>query len=107
RPLLYPFSVLYDLATSIRNRLYDTGTRPSVLFELPVIGVGNLSAGGTGKTPMVEYLVRLLAAEYHVATLSRGYGRSTRGIRIAGPDDNAATLGDEPLQFYRKFQKQI
>jgi tetraacyldisaccharide 4'-kinase len=102
-PLLFPFSVLYDVATSIRNRLYDMGIRPSAKFEVPVIGVGNLSVGGTGKTPMVEYLIRLLSGEYHIATLSRGYGRKTKGIRIASETDHALTIGDEPLQFYRKF----
>lgn len=103
-PLLFPFAVLYDAVTSVRNRLYDTGARPSVRFEVPVISVGNLSVGGTGKTPMIEYLIRLLAGEYHVATLSRGYGRKTSGVRIAGEGDDARTIGDEPLQFYRKFK---
>lgn len=101
--LLYPFAVLYDAVTSIRNRQYDTGARPSARFELPVIGVGNLSVGGTGKTPMIEFLIRLLADDYKIATLSRGYGRKTRGIRIAGNKDDATTIGDEPMQFYRKF----
>jgi tetraacyldisaccharide 4'-kinase len=102
-PLLFPFSILYDVATSIRNRLYDMGIRPSAEFEVPVIGVGNLSVGGTGKTPMVEYLIRLLNGEYHIAILSRGYGRNTKGIRIGNETDNALTIGDEPFQFYRKF----
>ncbi|HEY9487126.1 MAG TPA: tetraacyldisaccharide 4'-kinase, partial [Chryseosolibacter sp.] len=106
-PLLYPFSVIYDAITSILNRLYDTGARPSAKFDLPVIGVGNLSVGGTGKTPMIEYLIRLFADRYKVATLSRGYGRRTSGGRIAGEHDNAGTVGDEPYQFYRKFKDKV
>lgn len=107
RVLLFPFAVMYDAVASIRNRLYDSGRRPSAKFELPVIGVGNLSVGGTGKTPLIEYLVRLLSDSYSIATLSRGYGRKTRGIRIAGAGDDAGTLGDEPLQFYRKFREKV
>jgi tetraacyldisaccharide 4'-kinase len=106
-PLLFPFAVLYDAVTTIRNRLYETGVRPSARFEIPVVGVGNLSVGGTGKTPMIEYLIRLFGDEYRVATLSRGYGRKTRGMRIATPRDNAETIGDEPFQFYRKFKDKV
>ena len=104
-PLLYPFAVLFDAVTTVRNRLYDTGVKPVASFEVPVIGVGNLSVGGTGKSPMIEYLIRLLSPEFRPATLSRGYGRKTRGIRIAGEKDNATTIGDEPFQFYRKFRE--
>ena len=107
RILLFPFSWLYYLITQIRNRLYDRGLKPSVKFELPVICVGNLTVGGTGKTPMIEHLIRLLQNKYKVATLSRGYGRTTKGIRIAGPSENASTIGDEPFQFYTKFGKRI
>ena len=103
-PLLFPFAVLYDVATRIRNRLYETGVRPSARFDIPVVGVGNLSVGGTGKTPMIEYLIRLFADDYRVATLSRGYGRKTTGVRVAAEHDNAETIGDEPSQFYRKFK---
>jgi len=102
RLVLFPFSVLFDLVTSVRNRMYDQGLKPSVRFDTPVVGVGNLTVGGTGKTPLTEYLIRLLQ-ELNVATLSRGYGRKTKGFRIANPTDNAATLGDEPYQFYKKF----
>lgn len=102
--LLFPFAVAYDAITTVRNRLYDTGRRPSAKFDVPLIGVGNLSVGGTGKTPMIEYLIRLLSDRYNIATLSRGYGRRTRGMRIATEKDDAASLGDEPLQFYRKFK---
>lgn len=103
RLLLFPFAILYDLVTSVRNRLYDLGYKPSATFEIPLIAVGNLSLGGTGKTPMIEYLIRLLTPQYQLATLSRGYGRKTQGFRLAGPQENASTIGDEPFQLYRKF----
>ncbi len=101
--LLYPFAVLYDLVTTMRNRLYDLGYKPSASFDIPVIVVGNLSVGGTGKTPMVEYLVRLLHPTFRIASLSRGYKRKTKGFRVLGPHDNALTAGDEPYQLFRKF----
>lgn len=107
RILLLPFAVLYNLITWLRNRLYDQGLRPSIKFDLPVIGVGNLAAGGTGKTPLTEYLIRLLANDHEVATLSRGFGRKTTGFRMAQPTDSAATLGDEPFQFYLKFGDKV
>src|SRR5690606_1240892 len=107
RILLLPFALLYQLITWVRNRLYDIGLKPSASFDLPLINVGNLTVGGTGKTPMVEYIIRLLSERYKVATLSRGYKRDTKGFRIASPGDNAATIGDEPFQFYRKFKDRI
>jgi tetraacyldisaccharide 4'-kinase len=103
RLLLFPFSIIYDLITRTRNHLYNIGSKPSFRFELPVISVGNLNIGGSGKTPMTEYLVRLLSPDYKLATLSRGYGRRSKGFRIAGATDNATTIGDEPYQMYRKF----
>jgi tetraacyldisaccharide 4'-kinase len=106
-PLLFPFSVLYDAVTTIRNRLFDLGIRPCAIFEVPVIGVGNLSVGGTGKTPMIEFLIRLLATDYSVATLSRGYGRNTKGIRIVGNGDDASSVGDEPFQLYKKYGAKV
>src|SRR6187549_3502405 len=99
RILLFPFALLFDLVTSIRNQLYDLGLKPSASFDIPVISVGNLAVGGTGKTPLVEHLIRLLNRNYRVATLSRGYGRKTKGFRIAKDSDNASTLGDESFQF--------
>lgn len=107
RILLLPFSWLYYLITQVRNVLYDRGIKPSVEFEVPVICVGNLAVGGTGKTPMIEHLIRLLKDDFNIATLSRGYGRTTKGFRIAGANDSAATLGDEPFQFYQKFEHSI
>lgn len=103
RILLLPFAMLYDAVTAVRNRLFDMNYKPSVRFEIPVISVGNLAVGGTGKTPMVEHLIRLLQPEYKIATLSRGYGRKTKGFKIANTNDTAATVGDEPFQLYRKF----
>ena len=102
--LLYPFTVLYDLVTRFRNHLFNIGYKKSFTFETNVISVGNLSVGGTGKSPMVEYLVRLLSDSYKITTLSRGYGRKTSGFRLANEDSDASTIGDEPYQFYRKFK---
>lgn len=107
RFLLFPFAVLYDGITALRNMLYDRNYKPSTRFDIPVISVGNLAVGGTGKTPMVEYLIRLLKPEYKIATLSRGYGRKTKGFRIAGATDTAATVGDEPFQIYKKFTPDV
>lgn len=103
RGVLAPLAQLYGLLTGAWHRLYDAGWRRSVAFDRFVIGVGNLTVGGTGKTPFVEYLVRRLSPHFAVAVLSRGYGRRTKGYRLAGPTDTADTLGDEPRQFYQKF----
>lgn len=103
RALLLPFSLLYGLAVWFRNRLYDWGWMKATAFNKPVIVVGNLAVGGTGKSPMTEYLVRLLNGRYRVATLSRGYGRQTRGFLDVHVDSTAEQCGDEPLQFKRKF----
>ncbi len=103
RVLLFPFAWLYDLVTRLRNYLYNSGYKTSFEFDRFLISVGNLSVGGTGKTPMVEYLIRLLDSKTRLATLSRGYGRKTRGFRIADSADTAATIGDEPLQYFKKF----
>jgi tetraacyldisaccharide 4'-kinase len=107
RLLLYPFAVLYDAVTTVRNVLYDRGQKPAATFDVPVIGVGNLAVGGTGKTPMIEYLIRLLETNSKIATLSRGYGRKTRGFRIISDDDDAETVGDEPFQLHQKFGNKI
>ncbi|MBR9997793.1 MAG: tetraacyldisaccharide 4'-kinase, partial [Cyclobacteriaceae bacterium] len=107
RLTLLPFSWLYGMIMDIRNRLYDAGIFKPVSFNLPVIAVGNLAAGGTGKTPMIEYIIRLLKMDHKIATLSRGYRRQTSGFKIASPADNASTIGDEPFQFYIKFNPEI
>ena len=101
--LLYPFSLLYGLVMWVRNRLYDNNVLTAVEFDLPVIAVGNLSVGGTGKTPHVEYLIKLLKDNHQVATLSRGYNRRTRGYLLADAASTASQLGDEPMQFHQKF----
>lgn len=103
RFLLYPFALIYGVLVWLRNRLYDTGFSSSVEFSVPVICVGNLSVGGTGKTPHVEYLLRLLQYRYQVATMSRGYKRHTQGFLLADADTNALRIGDEPMQYHLGF----
>ncbi|WP_291097507.1 MULTISPECIES: tetraacyldisaccharide 4'-kinase [unclassified Flavobacterium] len=103
RKILFPFAILYGFITSIRNFLYDKGILKSHSFDIPIIAVGNLSVGGTGKTPQIEYLIRLLSSKYKVATLSRGYKRQSEGFILADSTSNAAILGDEPFQYYQKF----
>ena len=105
--LLSPFSFLYLFITSFRNHLYNIGYTRSFKFDTKVIAVGNLTVGGTGKTPHIEYLIRLLKDSYKIATLSRGYGRKTKGILIADAKANANSLGDEPMQFYKKFSPDV
>jgi tetraacyldisaccharide 4'-kinase len=104
---LLPFSFLYGFVTDVRNFLYDKGFWKKHIFNIPIINVGNLTVGGTGKTPHVEYLIRLLKDKYTLTTLSRGYGRKTKGIIIANSSANAQTIGDEPYQFYQKFNGEI
>lgn len=103
RWLLLPFSWLYGLIIIIRNWCYDTGVLKSHRFNVPIISVGNLDIGGAGKSPMTEYLVRLLKADYALATLSRGYGRKTHGFLVASSGATATEVGDEPAQFKQKF----
>jgi tetraacyldisaccharide 4'-kinase len=103
RILLLPFALLFGLIVLIRNWMYDKNFFKSAAFGLPLIGVGNLSVGGTGKSPMVEFLVMHLKGRFKVATLSRGYKRKTRGYALANETNTAIEIGDEPLQFYKKF----
>ncbi len=105
RKILFPFAVLYGIITSIRNWCYDKGIFKSYSFDIPIIAVGNLSVGGTGKTPQIEYLIRLLQDNYQLATLSRGYKRKSEGFLLASEKETAATLGDEPFQMFQKFSK--
>lgn len=100
--ILMPFSILYGIVNTLRNYLYDKKWLTSVRFAHPVISIGNLSVGGTGKTPHIEYLLAFLKPYYAVATLSRGYGRKTAGIYYANPLCTAADIGDEPMQFHMK-----
>lgn len=101
--MLQGLSKIYGYFTSKRNREFDSGKRASASFELPIISVGNLNTGGTGKTPHVEYLIDLLKPHFNIGVLSRGYGRKTKGFRLAGQSDSSATLGDEPFQYYKKY----
>ena len=101
--IITPLSWLYSVVVWVRNVLYDERILPSQEVDIPTIGVGNLAVGGTGKTPMTEYLLRLLSGKYQVAVLSRGYGRKTTGFRLARPTDTARTIGDEPLQIHLHY----
>ncbi len=103
RKILYPFSLLYGIITGIRNFLYNKNILKSTLFKIPTIVVGNLSVGGTGKTPQIEYLIRLLQNEYRIAVLSRGYKRKSKGFIIADKNVTADIIGDEPYQYFQKF----
>lgn len=101
--LLSPFSLLYGIGVGIRNVFYDSGIVRSSKFSVPIIAVGNLAVGGAGKTPHVEYLIRLLSPYINVGTLSRGYKRHTKGFRIIKSQDNAKIAGDEPIMYKRKY----
>jgi tetraacyldisaccharide 4'-kinase len=103
RVLLLPLALLYGLGVGLRSFLYRTGVLRSVRFDLPVISVGNLTVGGTGKSPHIEYLLRWLDQYIQPAVLSRGYGRKTEGFRLVSALDNSEQAGDEPLQFKLKF----
>lgn len=107
--LLFPFAIIYDLVTRSRNWLYDIGLKKISSYpNLVILSVGNLSVGGTGKTPMVEYLIRYgLGQNWRIATLSRGYGRKTKGIRIANSSDSAESLGDESFGYFEQFGEEI
>lgn len=103
RFLLFPFAILYAIITSVRNFLFDVGLFKSTSFDKPIIAVGNLSVGGTGKTPQIEYLLRLLKKN-KLAVLSRGYGRESKGFVLADASKKSTDIGDEPLQFFKKFK---
>ncbi len=107
RKLLYPLSIIYNLITTLRNFLYNKKILSSAHFEIPLINVGNLSVGGTGKTPMVEYIINLLSDQLEIAVLSRGYKRKTKGNIIAQPNHTAKDLGDEPYQVFKKLGHKV
>jgi len=107
RKILKPLSILYGEVVKTRNKMYDNGSLKSTKFDIPTIVVGNLSVGGTGKSPMIEYLIRLLKEDYKVAVLSRGYKRASKGFQIASKTTTVEEIGDEPMQFYRKFKEII
>jgi len=103
RVLLLPFALVYGLIIIIRNYLYRKNILRSAEFNLPLICVGNLSVGGTGKSPMVEYLIELLRSNFKIATLSRGYKRKTKGYVLADEKTSAIEIGDEPMQFHMNY----
>lgn len=100
---LAPFSFLYGIGVGVRNQLFEWGILPSEQYPVPVISIGNLAVGGTGKTPHTEYIIRLLKNQYRVAVLSRGYKRNTSGFILAGPNSTSQEIGDEPYQIKNKF----
>lgn len=106
-PLLYPFAAIYDGITQYRNRMFETGMKKSISFLIPTVVVGNLNLGGSGKTPMVEFLIELLLPHLKIATLSRGYGRKTKGFLMAGDNLGPSEIGDEPFQIFEKFGKEV
>ena len=107
RKILTPFSVLYGEIVAARNIFYNKGIFRSTAFDIPIINVGNLSVGGTGKTPQVEYLVHRLKDDYKIAILSRGYKRITEGFIVAHETTTALDIGDEPMQYHTKFKDVI
>lgn len=105
--LLTPMAHLYGAAMSVRNWLFNSNILKEVEYNIPVIGVGNLTVGGTGKTPHVEYIVNRLAHDYKIAVLSRGYKRQTKGFVLANSKSTPNSIGDEPFQIYQKFGMRI
>ncbi|MGJ1266296.1 tetraacyldisaccharide 4'-kinase [Sphingobacterium spiritivorum] len=103
RWFLFPITIIYTSIIWLRNRLYDYQLLKSKTYNIPLIVIGNLAIGGTGKSPMTEFLIRLLKEKIKLATLSRGYGRKTKGFRFVSTHSTSAEAGDEPLQFKRKF----
>ncbi len=103
RFLLFPITIPYIIVLKIRHLLFDLGVIKSESFPIPVLCIGNLSFGGTGKTPLIEYITNLLRTHYRLAIVSRGYGRKTRGFRIAQKSDTFDQIGDEPKQYVNKF----
>ncbi|MBS1567386.1 MAG: tetraacyldisaccharide 4'-kinase, partial [Bacteroidetes bacterium] len=103
RILLFPLSLIYLAAIWLRNRLYDWNILKSVSFNMPLICIGNVAVGGTGKSPMVEYLIGRLKNQFRIATLSRGYKRKTKGYTLANAQSTALEIGDEPMQFHLKY----
>lgn len=107
RKIGFPISLVYGLVVHIRNILYDKGIFKSLSYDTPTICVGNLSVGGTGKTPMIEYLIALLKKNRKLAVLSRGYGRKTKGFIKAMSSTTVEEIGDEPFQIYKKYPEVV
>lgn len=106
-PWLYPFALLYNGVIKVRNRMFDRGRLPSFHPDFPTVVVGNLNVGGSGKTPMVEFLIESFADQYRTVTLSRGYGRKTKGFLRASEDTGPDQIGDEPFQIFSKYGNKI
>lgn len=104
---LYPFALVYHLITSIRNLFYNIGIFKSTPFKTPIINVGNLSVGGSGKSPMVMYLAEFLSGQYRTGVLSRGYGRRTKGYYVANYDSTYMDVGDEAMQLFQRFKNRF
>ena len=102
--IYWKLSLQFYLITFLRNKLYDFGLLKSYSFDIPIISVGNLTVGGTGKTPMVEFLINHFSKEYKIGVLSRGYKRKSKGFILASKIDDANSIGDEPFQYYSKFK---
>lgn len=107
RALLTPLSYLYGGVVWVRNKLFDSGLIKEVSFDIPVVGVGNITIGGTGKTPHVEYIVDMLAGQYNIGVLSRGYKRRTKGFVIANNNSTPEIIGDEPMQIFNKYGSRV
>ena len=103
--LLFPLSLLYGLVIIVRNWLFNFEIIPSKSFNIPIISIGNLAVGGTGKTPHTEFLLSFFQNNWKTAVLSRGYKRKTKGFQLANENSNSRTIGDEPFQIYQKFPK--
>ena len=101
--IFFPFAILYGIITGIRNWLFDQDILSSTSFEIPIISVGNLAVGGTGKTPHTEFILSILQNDWNTAMLSRGYKRKTKGFQLANQTSDSKTLGDEPFQIFQKF----
>ncbi|PRY88531.1 tetraacyldisaccharide 4'-kinase [Mongoliibacter ruber] len=104
-PLLYPLSFCYDGVTKLRNHMFDIGLKKHTGFDVPCIVVGNLNVGGSGKTPMVEFLIEALSKKHKIAILSRGYGRKTKGFLMINEHLSPSEVGDEPFQMFSKFRQ--
>lgn len=105
--LLLPISKIYGAVVAVRNKMFDSGMLKSYSFDVPVVVVGNLAMGGTGKTPHVEYIIEALRDKYHLGVLSRGYKRATKGFVLAGPQSRPEDIGDESYQIYRKYGPEV
>lgn len=106
-PLLYPLAFIYQAATGFRNKLFDIGTNKSTVFTVPVVVVGNLSMGGTGKTPMVEFLIRSFQEHTNLGVISRGYRRKSKGFVLADKSTSVEEIGDESFQIFQKYGNRV